>query len=124
MKIKKFLSIVLAVIICFSSASFFAFAQEDSDGDIMLPLSEEVEVSIIYAPIKSRIVYNQSGPFLEGMILKITYYDGHSEVLNVERVGNAYKAGDFSVSSYCFFLDALGQLSNYGTKTLSICFKT
>lgn len=120
MKIKKFLSIILAVIICMCSTGFLAFAEDDSDGDIMLPSSEDVEVSIIYAPVKSRIIYNQIGPFLEGMILKINYFDGVSEILKVEKVENGYKAGDFSISSYYFFLEATGQLSNYGTKTLSI----
>lgn len=115
---KKILSVILALISCFMLSSI-AFAENDSDGDIMLPPSEEVEVSIIYAPIKSRIIYNQVGPFLEGVILKVTYYDGHSEVLKVEKVDNGYKAGDFSISSYCFFLEATGQLPNYGTKSLS-----
>ena len=118
MSLKKLLSIILAIIICISSASVFAFAEDDSDGDIMLLPSEDVEVSIIYAPVKSRIIFNRIGPFLEGMIIKITYYDGHSEVLKVEKVDNGYKAGDFSISSYFFFLEATGQLSNYGTKTL------
>lgn len=120
MKIKKFLSIILAVIICMCSTGFLAFAEDDSDGDIMLPPSEDVEVSIIYAPIKSRIIYNQVGPFLEGMILEITYFDGYSEVLKVEKVDNGYRAGDFSVSTFHFFLEALGQPSNYGTKVLSV----
>ena len=116
---KKILSFILATILTFGICTV-ALAENDSDGDIMLPPSEDVEVSIIYAPIKSRIIYNRIGPFFEGMIIKITYYDGHSEVLKVEKVENGYKAGDFSVSSYCFFLEATGQLSNYGTKTLSV----
>lgn len=116
MSFKKILSIVFAIIICISSASVFAFAEDDSDGDIMLPPSEDVEVSIIYAPIKSRIIYNQVGPILEGIILKVTYYDGHSEVFKVKKVDNGYKAGDFTVSVFCFFLEAIGQPSNYGTK--------
>lgn len=120
MKTKKLLSIILAIIISLCSVGFFAFAEDDSDGDIMLPPSEDVKVSIIYVPVKSRIIYNKISPFLEGMVLKITYFDGNSEILKVEKVENGYKAGDFSISSYCFFLEATGQLSNYGAKTLSI----
>lgn len=119
MKIKKFLSIILAIVICITSAGCFAFAENDSDGDIMLPLSEEVEISIIYTPVKSRIIYNQFGPLLEGIILKITYFNGKTEILKVEKVENGYKAGDFSVSAFCFFLEAMGQPANYGTKDVS-----
>lgn len=120
MSFKKLLSIVLAVIICISSAYVFAFAEDNSDGDIMLPPSEDVEVSIVYMPLKSRIIYNRLAPNLNGMIIKITYFDGRTETLKVKKVENAYKAGDFSIYSHCFFLEAIGQLSNYGTKTPSI----
>ncbi len=119
MKIKKLLSIILAVIISLCSVGFFAFAEDDSDGDIMLPPAEEVEVSIVYMPLKSRIIYNKLGPNLDGMIIKITYFNGRTEVLKVKKVENAYKAGDFSVSSYCFFHEATGRRENYGAKDVS-----
>ncbi len=119
MSFKKLLSIVLAIIICISSASVFAFAEDNSDGDIMLPPGEDIEVSIVYMPLKSRIIYNKLGPNLNGMIIKITYFDGRTEILKVKKVENAYKAGDFSISSYCFFLEATGQCENYGAKEVS-----
>lgn len=119
MKTKKILSIILAVVICMCSTGFFAFAEDDSDGDIMLPPGEDIEVSIVYMPLKSRIIYNKYGPDLNGMIIKVTYFDGRTEILKVKKVENAYKAGDFSISSYCFFLEATGQRENYGAKEVS-----
>ncbi len=94
-------------------------SENDSDSDIMLPPGEDIEVSIVYMPLKSRIIYNKLGPNLDGMIIKITYFDGRTEILKVKKVENAYKAGNFSISSYCFFLEATGQCENYGAKEVS-----
>lgn len=115
---KKILSLILAFAVTLGVCTF-AFAENDcDDGDIMLPPTEDIEVSVVYAPVTSRIVYNQKGPFYDGVILKITYCDGTSEILKVKRTENGYyKAGDFNVDGFLFFLEAAGQISNYGIKT-------
>lgn len=130
MNFKKFLSVILAIIICISTATVFAFA-EDSEPNPILPPTEDVEVTILYAPVISRIIYDKAGPFIDGMILKITYYDGSSEIVTVKRYtdfsntqsiyDNAYKAGDFTVSVWpYFFVDAIGYPENYGEKEIGI----
>lgn len=116
--IQKILSLILALAMILGVCNF-AFAENDSDdGDILLPPTEDIEVSVLYAPVTSRIVYNQMGPFYDGVVLKITYCNGSSEILKVKRAENRYyKAGDFNVDSFLFFLEAVGQISNYGIKT-------
>ena len=72
MKFRKFLSVILAIIICISTATVFAFAEDDSEGEMpTLPPTEDIEVAILYAPPTSRVIYDKAGPFIDGMILKI-----------------------------------------------------
>lgn len=131
MNFKKFLSVILAIIIYISTATVFAFA-EDSEPNPILPPTEDVEVTILYAPVISRIIYDKSVPYIGGMVLKITYYDGSSEIVTAKNkhsisfdsqsiYDNAYEAGDFTVYVWpYFFVDAIGYPENYGEKEIGI----
>lgn len=102
MKLKRLLSVVLAFILCFGSFSIIASAEEDSDfvDTPTLPTVEEVEVSVVYRPLKSLVSFAGFGPLLDGTVLKITYPDGKTEIVTVETnwIGfSSYVAGDFNV---------------------------
>ncbi len=110
---KKLLSFALALIMLLGICSL-AFAQGDEDVNMLINSTEEIEVSIIYSPITSRIVYNKSKPMPYGMILKITYLDGKNEFVMVRKYKDGYVAGEFFVQPFCYFLDETGQAENYG----------
>ncbi len=107
MKIKKLLLVVLVFAMCLCSLTVFASAEENieepgyNEGFMpTLPPCEDVEVSVIYRPLKSFVSFAGFGPFLEGSIIKITYSDGTSEKVTLERSDNdfsEYVAGDFYV---------------------------
>lgn len=107
MKLKKLLSIILVLVLCLCSLTVFASAEENieepgyNEGFMpTLPPSEEVEVDVVFRPLKSFVSFAGFGPFLEGSILKITYSDGTSEKVTLERSDNdfsEYVAGDFYV---------------------------
>lgn len=107
MKIKKLLSIIFALVLCLCSLTVFASAEEnikepDYNEGFMptLPPSEDVEISVVYRPLKSFVSFAKLGPFLEGTVLKITYSDGTSENVTLEKSNNdfsEYVAGDYYV---------------------------
>lgn len=106
MKIKRILSIFLILALSFGICTI-AFAEENIDipnpdeGDMpTLPPWEEVEVSVVYRPLKSMISFAGFGPMYEGTVLKITYTDGRTEVVILENNWTGlsdYVAGDYYV---------------------------
>ena len=95
----KFISVILVFALSSASAGLFctgAAAEEENDfpcGGVI----EKVDVKILYAPLMNRVVIGGHGPILTGTVLKVTYPDGESEILTVEKNGNYYFAGDYSV---------------------------
>lgn len=106
MKLKKLLSVVLAFSLCFGFVSAVGSAEEiENDSDFLdtptLPTVEEVEVSVVYRPLKSLVSFAGFGPVLDGTVLKITYPDGQTEKVTVETnwIGfSDYVAGEFNVN--------------------------
>ena len=113
MKIKRILSIFLVLTLSFGICTI-AFAEENIDipnpdeGNMpTLPPCEEVEVSVVYRPITSMISFANFGPFLDGMVLKVTYADGTSEHITItsekaEDDSLIYVAGDYYVDVNLF----------------------
>ncbi|MBQ3045900.1 MAG: hypothetical protein IJO03_09630 [Clostridia bacterium] len=96
MKIKKLLSIVMAMVLCFCSLTVVAYAQEST---------EEVDVSAVYRPLKSFVSFADYGPFLDGIVLKITYSDGTSETVKIaQKDGDPleYVAGKYDIHTNFF----------------------
>lgn len=95
---KKVITLFFVFIICFTSAvTSFAGTEEDFDppcGGVI----EVVRVKILYAPIKSLIIYDKAKPDISGIVLKITYPSGEEEFVTIEKEDNFYCAGEFSVS--------------------------
>ena len=115
MKLKKLLSVVLAIILCFGSMSIVSAQEVENDSDFLdtptLPTVEEVEVSVVYRPLKSLVSFAGFGPVLDGTVLKITYPDGQTEKVTVETnwIGfSDYVAGEFNVNISCFAMIARG----------------
>ena len=112
MKIKRILSIFLIFALSFGMCTI-AFAEEnigipEDDVGFMptLPPCEEVDVSVVYRPITSMVSFANFGPFLDGMVLKVTYADGTSEYITLEKDESDYwdyVAGDYYV--YFGFLE-------------------
>ena len=113
MKIKKLLSVILAVLLCFGFVSAVGSAEEiENDSDFLdtptLPTVEEVEVSAVYRPLKSLVSFAGFGPVLDGTVLKITYPDGTTEKVTLETNWTGlsdYVAGDFNV--YTSYFDTM-----------------
>lgn len=113
MKIKKLLSIILAMVLCFCSLTVFASAQENTEEPgcnegfmPTLPPSEEVEVSVLYRPLKSFFIFGVSSPDLKGTVLGITYPDGTSEKVKIEKSDNDfsdYVAGKYYIYTRLFY---------------------
>lgn len=105
MKIKRILSIFLILALSFGMCTI-AFAEENTeisedDVDMILPPCEDVEVSVVYRPLKSMISFAGFGPMYEGTVLKITYTDGRTEVVILENNWTGlsdYVAGDYYVN--------------------------
>lgn len=107
MKLKKLLLIILAFVLCFSSLTVIAYAEENADAPSCnegfmptLPPSEDVEVSVVYRPLKSFVSFGNFGPFFGGAVFKITYSDGTSENITLEKSDNdfsEYVAGDYYI---------------------------
>lgn len=114
---KRIVSALLALIIALSMCSLAFAADGEGENEIGVSSSEAVEVSAVYVPLKNRIVYNRFLASPNGIVLKVTYRDGRSEILTVKQDGENYRAGDFNVTLSWFFLEALGQPSNYGMIT-------
>ncbi|MBE6772324.1 MAG: hypothetical protein E7547_09320 [Ruminococcaceae bacterium] len=108
MKIKKLLSIVLALTLCFCSLTAVAYAEENTEDEALMPTlppTEEVDISVVYRPLKSLVSYSDYGPFLDGIVLKITYSDGTSETVAITIKGGEpleYDAGKFNVYTNLF----------------------
>lgn len=112
MKIKKLLSIILAMVLCLCSLTVVASAEENieepgyNEGFMpTLPPCEDVEISVVYRPLKSFFVIGVSAPDLEGTVLKITYYDGTSEKVKIEKSDNDfsdYVAGKYYIYTSLF----------------------
>ena len=113
MKIKKLLSLFLAIILCMSSLTLFASGEEnigipeDDFGEATLPPCEEVGISVVYRPLKSMVSFANFGPFLEGTVLEVTYADGTIDLITVESKKAEdepliYVAGDYNVNINLF----------------------
>lgn len=111
MKIKRILSIFLVITLSFGMCTI-AFAEENigipEDGeDFMptLPPSEDVEISVVYRPLKSMVSFANFGPFLAGTVLEVTYADGKTEtvILQTNWTGlSDYVAGKYNVYTSYF----------------------
>lgn len=112
---KKILSLTLALITVLGICSL-AFAQDDEDVDMLLYPIEDIEISILYAPITSRIVYDLADPNPCGMILKVTYYDGKTEIVMVRKYKEWYVAGDYDIFVRGLYNHETGKPENYGIK--------
>lgn len=113
MVVKKITAVLLAMVFCFGT--LFVMPANAAEEEAKL-----TEVSIVYAPLLSRVVYDQIGPELSGMVLRFRYSDGRSETATVRREGNTFKAGDYSVGVFLFYLTAMGQIGNYGYKSTCV----
>lgn len=113
MKLKKLLSVVLAFLLCFGFVSAVGSAEEiENDSDFLdtptLPTVEEVEVSVVYRPLKSLVSFAGFGPLFDGTVLKITYPDTTAEIVTFETNWTGlsnYVAGDFNV--YISYFDTM-----------------
>lgn len=98
------------MVLCLCSLTVVASAEENieepgyNEGFMpTLPPSEDVEVSVVYRPLKSFFVFGVSSPDLKNTVLKITYPDGTSEKVKIEKSDNDfsdYVAGKYYVYIY------------------------
>lgn len=89
MKFKKLLSVILAIVLCLCSLTVGASAEEDEGLRY-----EDVEVSVVYRPLKSLFVIGVSSPVLEDTVIKVTYPDGTIEKVRVEKDENDFYFAD------------------------------
>ena len=107
MKFKKLLSVILAIVLCLCSLTIVASAEENieepgyNEGFMpTLPTCEDIEISVVYRPLKSFVSFANYGPFFEDTIFKITYSDGTSENIMLENSDNdfsEYVADDYYI---------------------------
>lgn len=103
MRIKKILAIVMALALCLCSLTAIAYAEENTEDEAFMPTlppTEEVDISVVYRPLKSCVSYADYGPFLDGIVLKVTCSDGTSEMVTITIKGVEpleYDAGKFNV---------------------------
>ncbi len=110
MRIKKLLSVILAFLLCFGFVSAVGSAEEiENDSDFLdtptLPTVEEVEVSVVYRPLKSLVSFAGFGPLFDGTVLKITYADGKTETVTVQTNWTGlsdYVAGNYNIYTSYF----------------------
>ncbi len=110
MKIKRLISVILALLLCFGSMTIIASAEEDSDflDTPTLPMVEAVEISVVFRPLQSLVSFANFGPLFDGTVLKITYPDGQTETVTVETNWTGlsdYVAGNFNV--YTSYFDTM-----------------
>lgn len=101
MKIKKILAIVMVLVLCFCSSTLITSAEENPEQSG----ADEVKVSIVFRPLKSYIVIGVSSPDLEGTVLKVTYPDGTSENVTIEKSdsdSSGYVAGKHRIYTQLF----------------------
>ncbi len=118
----KILSVIVVFVLTFTSVGLLnAFAADDEPEFPCGGVIEEVEVKILFLPPTSRVVIGKFGPIITGTVLKVTYPDGESEILTVEKNGDEYYAGDFSVYISYFDIESI-QVVDYGiaSKTIRI----
>lgn len=111
------ITLILSVFLSYSSV-LFCKANTLDEEEIDFPCGgviEEVGVDILLAPLSSKIVIGDCNPIIEDIILKITYPNGEHEIIKVERVGDEYRAGDFSV-----FFSNVDAPDDYGVVKRSI----
>lgn len=112
MKIKKLLAIVMVLALCFCFSTLIVSAEENTevaDGNEgfmpTLPPCEEVDISVVYRPLKSCVSFADYGPFLDGIVLEITYPDGTNETVTIaQKDGDSleYDAGKYNVYTNFF----------------------
>ncbi len=110
MKIKKFFAIFMVLVLCCCSSTLIVSAEEnakviDGNEEFMSTLCEEVDVSVVYRPFKSCVFFADYGPFLDGIVLKITYSDGTNETVTIaKKEGDplVYVAGKYNVYTNYF----------------------
>lgn len=86
---------VVMLVVSLLSVGVNAYAEDEADfpcGGVV----EELEVEILYSPILNRIAFSGCSS-IEGTVLRITYHDGKTEVVTIEKAGDGYRAGDFCV---------------------------
>ncbi len=113
MKMKKIISLFLAVILCFGSVFALPAYAEETEGATL------TGVEIMYAPLKSRIVY-AGFTDLAGMVLKLEFSDGTHKEEIVCFDGDGYKAGEYDVTFAFFSFPVVGYLPNYGITTIPL----
>lgn len=112
------ISVILVFVLSFTSAGLLSASAADDEPEFPCGgVIEEVDVKILYAPLMNRIVIGGYGPILTGTVLKITYPDGESEILTVEKNGGHYFAGDYSVK--VFNIDPV--IIDYGITKENVC---
>lgn len=94
----KKLCLMLAVVFFITSfMSIGVIAQAETEDDFPCGgVVEMLEVEILYSPILNRIAFSGCTS-IEGTVLRITYHDGKTEVVTVEKADDGYRAGDFRV---------------------------
>lgn len=109
MVVKKITAFLLAVALCFSVfCALPAYAAEETEAKL-------TGVSVVYAPLTSRIVWGTDSPILSGVVLKLTYDDGSSETATVKLTDEGFKANGYNVrSAIIFAFPAYGVAVNYG----------
>lgn len=107
---RKTIAIILTVFILIPAFTP-AFAEDDFPcGGVI----ENVDVKILYSPLRSRIAYGDFGLSFSGMVLKITYPNGEHEIVKVKENSNTYyTAGDFSLNTCHLHKDEQG-IGDYG----------
>lgn len=119
---KKICLIIAFVMIFVSLASIGASAENVNDPDFPCGgVIEMVDVDILYVPLKSYLTGDNIEDKLTGAKVRITYPDGDSEIYTIEKIGNRYYAGDFSVRVGFEGLEA-GKIITYGLVTKSVDF--
>ena len=107
---KKLISLVLTIVLCFGALGITACAEEQSDAVL-------TEAAVLYSPLTSRIVFNYF-PILSGTILKLTYSNGKTETAVVKLTSEGYAANGYQVTLSPFVhYPAIGLMANYGFKT-------
>ena len=120
------LLLIAAIILSSISMSVTAYAEIEEEPEYPCGgVIEEVDIKILYTPISNLIRISETEPTLTGTVLKITYPDGTSEVVTVEKTERYYKAGKFSVNMYFPYGTSEKEKSSYGfmTKMISLYYQ-
>lgn len=96
--ISKITAFFLALVTVFSLCTVVYADSEQKDDFLCGGVIEEADIRIVYIPLKSKIVFGNTEPDFEGMVIKVTYPDGKNEFLTVEKIRDYYYAGDFHIT--------------------------